>query len=110
MRESIKPNQNLTETKKAQVTHMFNVISKRYDILNRIITFGIDVLWRKKVIKFLKKEKHNNLLDIATGTGDLVIELAKLDIDKIIGLDISPGMLEIGREKVKKKNLMIELV
>ena len=105
MIESIKPNQNLTETKKTQVTHMFDGISKKYDILNRIITFGIDVLWRKKVVKLLKKEKHNNLLDIATGTGDLVIELAKLDIDKIIGLDISPGMLEIGREKVKKKQL-----
>lgn len=105
MRESIKPNPNLTETKKIQVTQMFNGISKRYDILNRIITFGIDVLWRKKVVKFLKKEKYNSLLDIATGTGDLVIELAKLDIDKIIGLDISPGMLEIGRIKVKKKQL-----
>jgi demethylmenaquinone methyltransferase/2-methoxy-6-polyprenyl-1,4-benzoquinol methylase len=105
MRESIKPNQNLTEKKKIQVTQMFDGISKRYDILNRIITFGIDVLWRKKVVKLLKKEKHNSLLDIATGTGDLVIELAKLDIDEIIGLDISPGMLEIGRRKVKKKQL-----
>jgi len=84
---------------------MFDGISKRYDILNRIITFGIDVLWRKKVVKLLKKEKHNSLLDIATGTGDLVIELAKLDIDEIIGLDISPGMLEIARRKVKKKQL-----
>jgi demethylmenaquinone methyltransferase/2-methoxy-6-polyprenyl-1,4-benzoquinol methylase len=105
MRESIKPNQNLTEKKKIQVIQMFDGISKRYDILNRIITFGIDVLWRKKVVKLLKKEKHNSLLDIATGTGDLVIELAKLDIDEIIGLDISPGMLEIGRRKVKKKQL-----
>ena len=105
MRESIKPNQNITETKKIQVTQMFDGISKRYDILNRIITFGIDVLWRKKVVKLLKKEKYNSLLDIATGTGDLVIELAKLDIDKIIGLDISPGMLEIGRRKVEKKQL-----
>jgi demethylmenaquinone methyltransferase/2-methoxy-6-polyprenyl-1,4-benzoquinol methylase len=105
MRESIKPNQNLTEKKKIQVIQMFDGISKRYDILNRIITFGIDVLWRKKVVKLLKKEKHNSLLDIATGTGDLVIELAKLDIDEIIGLDISPGMLEIARRKVKKKQL-----
>ena len=84
MRESIKPNQNLPETKKIQVTHMFNGISKRYDILNRIITFGIDVLWRKKVVKRLRKEKHNSLLDLATGTGDQIIELAKLDADKII--------------------------
>ena len=105
MRESIKPNKKLSETKKMQITHMFNRISKRYDILNRTITFGIDVLWRKKVVELLKKEKHNSLLDLATGTGDLVIELAKLDADKIIGLDISPGMLEMGRLKVKKKQL-----
>ena len=105
MIESIKPNKKLTETKKMQITHMFNRISKRYDILNRIITFGIDVLWRKKVVKLLKKVKHNSVLDLATGTGDQVIELAKLDAKKIIGLDISPGMLEMGRLKVKKKQL-----
>lgn len=105
MRESIKPNEKLTETKKSQVTRMFNRISKRYDILNRIITFRIDVLWRKKVVELLKKVKHNSVLDLATGTGDQIIELAKLDADKIIGLDISPGMLEMGRLKVKKKQL-----
>ena len=105
MSESIKPNQNQPETKKIQVTHMFDEISKSYDILNRIITLGIDVIWRKRVVKLLEKEQHASLLDIATGTGDLVIELAKLNADKIIGLDISPGMLEIGRQKVKKKQL-----
>lgn len=105
MSESIKPNQNQPETKKIQVTHMFDGISKSYDILNRIITLGIDVIWRKRVVKLLEKEQHASLLDIATGTGDLVIELAKLNADKIIGLDISPGMLEIGRQKVKKKQL-----
>jgi demethylmenaquinone methyltransferase/2-methoxy-6-polyprenyl-1,4-benzoquinol methylase len=105
MSESIKPNQNQPETKKTQVTNMFNGISKSYDLLNRIITLGIDVLWRKRVVKLLEKEKPNSLLDIATGTGDLVIELAKLKADKIIGLDISLGMLEIGRQKVKKKQL-----
>jgi demethylmenaquinone methyltransferase/2-methoxy-6-polyprenyl-1,4-benzoquinol methylase len=80
-------------------------ISKSYDILNRIITLGIDVLWRKRVVNLLKKEQPKSLLDIATGTGDLVIELAKIDAEKIIGLDISPGMLEIGKQKVKNKKL-----
>ena len=105
MNKSIKPNQNQPDTKKIQVTHMFYGISKSYDILNRIITLGIDVLWRKRVVKMLINEHPKSLLDIATGTGDLVIELAKLDADKIIGLDISPGMLEIGRRKVKSKQL-----
>ena len=105
MKQSIKPDQNKAETKKTQVTHMFDGISKSYDILNRIITLGIDVLWRKRVVNLLKKEKPKSLLDIATGTGDLVIELAKIDAEKIIGLDISPGMLEIGKQKVKNKKL-----
>lgn len=68
-------------------------------------TLGIDVLWRKRVVNLLKKEQPKSLLDIATGTGDLVIELAKIDAEKIIGLDISPGMLEIGKQKVKNKKL-----
>lgn len=101
----IKPKQNQPETKKTQVTDMFDGISKSYDLLNRIITLRIDVLWRKRVVRMLKKEQPNSLLDIATGTGDLVIELAKIDADKIIGLDISPGMLEIGKKKVKRKKL-----
>ena len=105
MKQSIKPNQNHPETKKKQVTHMFDGISASYDILNRIITLGIDVLWRKRVVNLLRKEHPKSLLDIATGTGDLVIELAQLDAKKIIGLDISPGMLEIGKQKVKKKQL-----
>jgi len=105
MKESIKPNQNHPDTKKNQVTKMFDGISKSYDILNRIITLGIDVIWRKRVVRLLKKEQPKSILDIATGTGDLVIELASIDAEKIIGLDISPGMLEIGKQKVKKNNL-----
>ena len=105
MKQSIKPDQNKAETKKTQVTHMFDGISKSYDILNRIITLGIDLLWRKRVVNLLKKEQPKSLLDIATGTGDLVIELAKIDAEKIIGLDISPGMLEIGKQKVKAQGL-----
>lgn len=105
MKQSIKPDENKPETKKTQVTHMFDGISKSYDLLNRIITLGIDVLWRKRVFKLLQKEQPKSILDIATGTGDLVLELAKINADKIIGLDISPGMLEIGKQKVKNKQL-----
>ena len=105
MKQSIKPDENKPETKKTQVTHMFDGISKSYDLLNRIITLGIDVLWRKRVVNLLQKEQPKSILDIATGTGDLVLELAKINADKIIGLDISPGMLEIGKQKVKNKQL-----
>jgi len=105
MKQSIKTDENKPETKKTQVTHMFDGISKSYDLLNRIITLGIDVLWRKRVVKLLQKEQPKSILDIATGTGDLVLELAKINADKIIGLDISPGMLEIGKQKVKNKQL-----
>ncbi len=105
MKQSVKPNPNNPETKKKQVTQMFNGISRSYDTLNRIITLGVDVLWRKRVVREIQKHKHDVLLDIATGTGDLVLALSKLKTKKIIGLDISPGMLEIGKQKVKAVGL-----
>ena len=105
MKKTIKPNQNNPEAKKKQVTHMFDGISKSYDLLNRIITLGVDIIWRKRVVKLIEKVDHESILDIATGTGDLVLELSKLETEKIIGLDISPGMLEIGKEKVLARKL-----
>ena len=105
MKKSIKPNQHNPEAKKKQVTRMFDGISKSYDLLNRIITLGVDVIWRKKVVRLLEKVDHQSILDIATGTGDLVLALSKLNTKKIIGLDISPGMLEIGKEKVMAQKL-----
>ena len=105
MKKTIKPNQNNPEAKKKQVTHMFDGISKSYDLLNRIITLGVDIIWRKRVVKLIEKVDHESILDIATGTGDLVLALSKLETEKIIGLDISPGMLEIGKEKVLARNL-----
>ena len=91
---------------------MFDTISKDYDGLNRVISFGIDIKWRKKVVKMVKDLNPDTILDIATGTGDLAINLAETNASKIIGLDISSGMLEIGKEKIKKKNLdsKIEMV
>jgi len=91
--------------KKEQVTKMFDTISKDYDGLNRVISFGIDIKWRKRVVALLKKEQPQTILDIATGTGDLAIALVKTGAEKIIGLDISPGMLQVGKEKIKEKKL-----
>jgi len=98
--------------KKEQVTQMFDNVSSNYDFLNRILTFGIDVSWRKKVVKFVTDQNAKIVLDIATGTGDLAIMLAQANIDKVTGLDISSGMLEVGKKKVAQLNLenKIEMV
>ncbi|MFH6604686.1 bifunctional demethylmenaquinone methyltransferase/2-methoxy-6-polyprenyl-1,4-benzoquinol methylase UbiE [Maribacter algicola] len=98
--------------KKEQVTKMFDTISDNYDGLNRVISFGIDVKWRRRVVDLLKTKKPKNILDIATGTGDLAINLTQTGAEKIVGLDISPGMLDVGRKKVRKKNMenVIEMV
>lgn len=101
----VKPYKNSTLGKKEQVTKMFDTISGDYDGLNRVISFGIDIKWRKKVVKIVKESNPNTVLDIATGTGDLAINLAETNASKIVGLDISSGMLEIGKEKIKKKGL-----
>jgi len=84
---------------------MFNNISWRYDLLNRLLSFGIDIWWRKKAIAQLKANQPKFILDIATGTGDLAIEALSLNPDKIIGVDISEGMLEFGRKKLIRKGL-----
>lgn len=93
-------------SKKHQVTRMFDKIAPFYDNLNRVLSLGIDVQWRKKAIKLLKAENPKTILDIATGTGDLAIEAARsIKPEKIIGLDISPNMLKIGEQKIEKLNL-----
>lgn len=98
--------------KKEQVEQMFDNIAGNYDSLNRVISFGIDVKWRKKVLKIVSDSKPKIILDIATGTGDLAILMTETNAEKIIGLDISDGMLEVGRIKIKQKNLnaRIEMV
>ena len=108
----VKPYKNSDSTKKEQVTKMFDNISNEYDSLNRVISFGIDVKWRNKVVSIVNNSRPETILDIATGTGDLAISLAKSNAKKIIGLDISNGMLEVGRKKVNKKELgsTIEMV
>jgi demethylmenaquinone methyltransferase/2-methoxy-6-polyprenyl-1,4-benzoquinol methylase len=112
MSKKIIPYQNSDLSKKGQVEKMFNNISKEYDILNRVISFGIDVSWRKKIVKILKSKNPSTILDVATGTGDLAIAMVKTNAEKIIGLDISKGMLDVGIEKIKDRNLnnTIEMV
>ena len=108
----IKPYKNSDLGKKEQVTKMFDTISEDYDGLNRVISFGIDIKWRKKVVDLVERINPETILDIATGTGDLAIALTKTNATKIIGLDLSSGMLEIGKQKVSKKGLdkTIEMV
>lgn len=108
----VKPYKNSDLGKKAQVTEMFDTISGEYDGLNRVISFGIDVKWRKKVVKMIAETQPDSVLDIATGTGDLAIALAKTGASKVVGLDISSGMLEVGKTKIKKQGLQqkIEMV
>ncbi len=101
----VKPYNKSSKTKKEEVAEMFNNISKRYDFLNHFLSMGIDKLWRKKAIKILGKNNPKVILDIATGTGDFALEALKLNPEKIIGIDISEGMLNIGKEKMKKKKV-----
>lgn len=103
--DTVTPYKDSDSTKKEQVAEMFDNIAHRYDFLNRLLSVGIDTIWRKRVLKILKAHKPKTLIDIATGTGDLAIELSKLDVEKITGLDISRQMLEKGKEKVAQKNL-----
>ena len=95
---------NLIEKKKAAVESMFDSIAWRYDFLNHFLSFNFDRLWRRRAIKIISKSyKSPNILDVATGTGDLAIAAMKLNPSKISGIDSSRKMLEIGREKVGKK-------
>jgi demethylmenaquinone methyltransferase / 2-methoxy-6-polyprenyl-1,4-benzoquinol methylase len=108
---TVVPYKEQDATKKQQVAQMFDNISPRYDFLNHFLSLGIDILWRKKAIRLLKKENPQTILDIATGTGDFAIEALALRPQKIIGVDISEGMLSFGREKIKKLGMesVIEL-
>lgn len=105
MNKVVTPYKDTNKGKKEQVTEMFDNVSKEYDFLNRVLTFGLDINWRKKVVNIVAKNNPKKILDIATGTGDLAINLAKIKEAKIIGLDISKGMLAIAEEKLKKKKL-----
>jgi len=94
------------QDKKQQVADMFDDIAPKYDFLNRFLSLGIDVGWRKKAIKRLEKTRPQQILDVATGTGDVALMTYKmLHPEKITGVDISPGMLQMGREKITRAGL-----
>jgi demethylmenaquinone methyltransferase/2-methoxy-6-polyprenyl-1,4-benzoquinol methylase len=112
MSKNITPYKDSDLGKKEQVAKMFDAISGNYDSLNRVISFGIDLKWRRKVLNIVAQSKPETVLDIATGTGDLAILMTQTSAKKIIGLDISAGMLEVGIKKIADKKLSntIEMV
>jgi len=106
MSETITPYQDQQVAKKKQVADMFNNISKTYDFLNHFLSLGIDIIWRKIAINELKENQPQLILDVATGTGDFAFEaLSILKPKKIIGVDISQGMLDIAQQKITKRNV-----
>lgn len=105
MKEKVTPYKDSELKKKQQVEKMFDTISNEYDGLNRVISFGIDTSWRKKVIQLVKETNPSKILDVATGTGDLAIAMAASDATEIIGLDISAGMLSVGQKKIDQRKL-----
>lgn len=101
----VKPYKHLPGSKKEQVARMFDGISHRYDFLNHVLSLGIDRMWRKKAIELLKPLQPKYILDVATGTGDFAFAALSLKPEKIVGVDISEGMLRIGRKKTEHRNL-----
>ncbi|WP_210487431.1 bifunctional demethylmenaquinone methyltransferase/2-methoxy-6-polyprenyl-1,4-benzoquinol methylase UbiE [Rufibacter aurantiacus] len=102
---SVVPYKDQEDGKKKQVAQMFNSIAKRYDFLNHFLSAGVDIYWRKRAVKLLEPLKPQNVLDIATGTGDFALETLRLKPKQIVGIDISEGMLQVGREKISKRGL-----
>lgn len=105
MSKTIKPYQDSAASKKEQVAQMFDTISGNYDGLNKIISFGTDAKWKQKILKMVAVKQPSTILDIATGTGDLAILFATTSATEIIGLDISQGMLDIGKQKIEAQKL-----
>ena len=105
MGTKITPYKNQKESKKQQVAKMFDNIASSYDFLNHFLSLGIDIIWRKRAVREIAKIKPQTILDIATGTGDLAVEASILKPTKIIGIDISDGMLAVGRKKMQLKGL-----
>ncbi|MBE2246463.1 MAG: bifunctional demethylmenaquinone methyltransferase/2-methoxy-6-polyprenyl-1,4-benzoquinol methylase UbiE [Candidatus Competibacteraceae bacterium] len=106
---NVTPIKDSDKSKKEQVADMFDNISQRYDFLNHFLSLGIDRLWRKQLVKMVQNDKPRSIIDVATGTGDLAIALAKTYPDVIEGIDISEGMLSVGRKKIEKQNLAVPI-
>ncbi len=101
----IKPYKDLEGSKKDQVRSMFDRIASRYDLLNRLLSFGIDRIWRRNVVKLLRGFQAPVILDVATGTGDLAVEICRINPVAVYGLDLSSQMLEVAQKKIQQKNL-----
>ncbi|HKJ80119.1 MAG TPA: bifunctional demethylmenaquinone methyltransferase/2-methoxy-6-polyprenyl-1,4-benzoquinol methylase UbiE [Prolixibacteraceae bacterium] len=99
------PYKNSTQSKKKQMEEMFDNISPKYDLLNHLLSANVDKIWRRKAVRNLKKYNPETILDIATGTGDFAVAAMKLKPLKVTAIDISEGMLNVGRKKIAKKNL-----
>ena len=112
MGTKVKPYNKANASKKEEVEEMFDNISGKYDFLNHFLSLGIDKLWRKKAIKILKEFQPKVIMDMATGTGDFAVEALKLNPERVVGVDISNGMLEVGRKKMRKKGVeqIVEMV
>ncbi len=105
MGTTVKPYQS-EGSKKEQVQQMFDNIAHRYDFLNRFLSLGIDKGWRKKAIKMLEAYQPKRILDVATGTADFAIATLKINPEEVIGVDISEGMLDVGRKKLTEKGII----
>ena len=103
MSEKIVKPYNSDRSKKEEVAEMFNNIAVKYDFLNHFLSLGIDHIWRYKAINQLKEVHPKRILDLATGTGDFAIASLRLKPEQVIGMDISSGMLEVGKKKMIKK-------
>lgn len=99
---AVTPYNDPLQGKKAQVERMFDNIARRYDLLNHVLSFGIDISWRKRAVRFIGSIQPQQILDVASGTGDFALECLSLHPKRIIGLDISEEMMKIGREKAKR--------
>jgi demethylmenaquinone methyltransferase/2-methoxy-6-polyprenyl-1,4-benzoquinol methylase len=94
-----------TEGKKSQVTEMFDAIADRYDLLNRVLSLGIDQYWRRQAVDWLLDDNPGRLLDVATGTADLALLMLDLEPEEVIGVDLSAAMLERGRAKLRQQDV-----
>lgn len=101
----IKPYRDSDAGKKEQIAVMFDRIAPKYDLLNHILSFGIDKMWRGKAIRLISGNSPKTILDVATGTGDFAIAALKSGATKITGIDISKEMVAVGREKIRKLGL-----
>jgi demethylmenaquinone methyltransferase/2-methoxy-6-polyprenyl-1,4-benzoquinol methylase len=101
MNQIVTPYKDQTTSKKEQVAAMFDNIAPKYDFLNQLLSLGIHKGWRRKAIHLLQVQQPKTILDIATGTADFAIEAMKLNPTKVMGVDISEGMLKLGQEKIK---------